>query len=268
MPPDVCDLPPPALDEPLFEELLPELPQPAVRAAAASRAGMATSRIGTRDLPVGVTVRLIGRRPGRIPSRLPDARGRRVPSVRTSSVAGAYPATVPRRLDERQLGEHVGRLYRTACGLCGTPEDAEDLVQETYARVLARPRLLHGDDDVGYLLGVLRNTFVSSLRSRGRRVGGCVAIDDRSVADLSTAHRPDRMAEARAVFAAIASLPAEFRDALVAVDVAGLSYREASDLLGIVEATVASRLHRARARVIAQLEPSERQPAGDSSLAR
>jgi DNA-directed RNA polymerase specialized sigma24 family protein len=45
-----------------------------------------------------------------------------------------------RTLDPARLGDHIDRLYRAAWALCGSREDAEDLVQETYARVLARPR--------------------------------------------------------------------------------------------------------------------------------
>jgi len=61
-------------------------------------------------------------------------------------------------------GDHLDRLYRAAWGLCGSREDAEDLVQETYAKVLARPRLLRREDDVGYLLRALRNTFLAGRR--------------------------------------------------------------------------------------------------------
>ena len=53
--------------------------------------------------------------------------------------------------------------------MCGSREDAEDLVQETYAKVLAKPRFLRNDDDLGYLLSVLRNTFASSYRTAARR---------------------------------------------------------------------------------------------------
>jgi RNA polymerase sigma-70 factor (ECF subfamily) len=61
----------------------------------------------------------------------------------------------------------------------------------------------------------------------------------------------DRMlAEHRELLAGIADLPEEFRDILVAVDVAGLSYKEASKALGVPEGTVMSRLYRARKRVI------------------
>src|SRR5262249_45552030 len=61
-----------------------------------------------------------------------------------------------RQLDPARLGDHVDRLFRAAWALCGSREDAEDLVQETYARVLARPRLLRHEDDLGYLLRALR----------------------------------------------------------------------------------------------------------------
>ena len=58
----------------------------------------------------------------------------------------------PRELDPRTLSDHIDRLYRAAWALCGRREDAEDLVQETYVRVLRRPRVLRGDDDLAYLL--------------------------------------------------------------------------------------------------------------------
>ena len=73
------------------------------------------------------------------------------------------------RLEPGRLGDHVDRLYRAAWALCGRREDAEGLVQETYALVLAKPRWLSRDDDLAYLLRVLRNTYVSGVRARGRR---------------------------------------------------------------------------------------------------
>jgi RNA polymerase sigma-70 factor, ECF subfamily len=79
-------------------------------------------------------------------------------------------ATMERTLDPARLGDHVDRLYRAAWALCGSREDAEDLVQETYARVLARPRLLRHEDDLGYLLHALRNTFLNERRTQSRRL--------------------------------------------------------------------------------------------------
>ena len=80
------------------------------------------------------------------------------------------PPSMERPLDPARIGDHLDRLYRAAWALCGSREDAEDLVQETYARVLGRPRLLRKDDDLGYLLRTLRNTFLTQRRTEGRRL--------------------------------------------------------------------------------------------------
>ena len=74
--------------------------------------------------------------------------------------------TVERQLEPEALGDHIDRLYRAAWSLCGSREEAEDLVQETFERVLRRPRFLRSEDDLGYLLRVLRNTFFSQRRGR------------------------------------------------------------------------------------------------------
>ena len=161
-----------------------------------------------------------------------------------------------RPLDPATLGDHVDRLYRAAWALCGSREDAEDLVQETFARVLARPRLLRNEDDLGYLLRVLRNTFVSRHRADRRRPQAGPLPDRLEPADPGLAARPEAAVAAREVFAHIAALPEVFRDALVAVDIVGLSYAEAAKLLGTKEATITSRLHRARAHVARGMEPN------------
>src|SRR5438046_1276698 len=108
-----------------------------------------------------------------------------VVSQRLISVPAANPFTdrlisvvEPRPLDPERLGDHLDRLYRAAWSLCGSREDAEDLVQETYARVLRRPRLLRSDDDLGYLLKVLRNTYFSAHRTAKRRVRAEPLPDD------------------------------------------------------------------------------------------
>src|SRR5215217_5942232 len=82
---------------------------------------------------------------------------------------GATRAAPLRTLDPEALGDHVDLLFRAAWALCGSREDAEDLVQETYARVLARPRLLRNRDDAGYLMRVMRNTFIAKRRAIARR---------------------------------------------------------------------------------------------------
>jgi RNA polymerase sigma-70 factor (ECF subfamily) len=158
-------------------------------------------------------------------------------------------------LDPTGLGDHVDRLYRAAWAMCGSREDAEDLVQETYARVLAKPRLLHNDDDLGYLLRVLRNTFISRHRADHRRPATVPMPDRFEAVDRGLGARPEAAAQAREVFAHIAALPDTFRDTLVAVDIVGLSYAEAARALDTKEATITSRLYRARAQVARGMEP-------------
>ncbi len=152
-------------------------------------------------------------------------------------------------LDPDALVRHVDTLHRAAWALCGSREDAEDLVQELCARVLAKPRRLNGDDELSYLVRALRNTFLTTRRAASRRPRADVGLELVAAADPRSEHRPEEAAETHEVFAAIAALPAEFRLALVAVDIAGLSYAEAADVLDTREATIASRLFRARERV-------------------
>jgi RNA polymerase sigma-70 factor (ECF subfamily) len=166
----------------------------------------------------------------------------------------------PRKLDPSALADHLDRLYRAAWALCGSREDAEDLVQETYARVLARPRLLYRDDDLGYLLRVLRNTFVSQRRAAARRPSTVALPDEPEIVESPAALQPERAAEARLVYAAISALPEDFRDALIAIDVAGLSYREAARALRVREGTVTSRLFRARRQVAQALDAERARP--------
>jgi RNA polymerase sigma-70 factor (ECF subfamily) len=154
-----------------------------------------------------------------------------------------------RQLDPQALGDHIDRLYRAARALCGSREEAEDLVQETFTRVLRRPRTLRADDDVGYLLRTLRNTFLSTRRAASRRPRTEPLPDRLEFVEDRRAARAEASAEAAEAYAAISVLPDDFRDALVAIDVVGLSYREAAHSLGVREATIATRLHRARQRV-------------------
>jgi RNA polymerase sigma-70 factor (ECF subfamily) len=170
-----------------------------------------------------------------------------------------------RILDPQSLSQHIDRLYRAAWGLCGSREDAEDLVQETFARVLSRPRLLKGDDELYYLLRVLRNTFLTSRRTASRRPQTVATLEDVVTADGRPVARPDEAIEIQEVYGAIAQLSPDFRDALVAVDVVGLSYQEAARALRVREATITTRLFRARKQVVQRLaadgEPTRRAEA-------
>ncbi|MGH2859119.1 MAG: RNA polymerase sigma factor [Solirubrobacteraceae bacterium] len=173
-----------------------------------------------------------------------------------------------RRLDPESLGQHVDALYRAAWALCGSREDAEDLVQETFVRVLARQRTIRSDGERGYLMRALRNTFYSRLRTASRRPQTGADIDDLQPPDPREYARPEGAAEVSEILGAIAALPEDFRLAIVAIDILGLSYAEAAKALDAREATITTRLFRARKRVVRALAdepapgapPSSRQP--------
>jgi RNA polymerase sigma-70 factor (ECF subfamily) len=167
-----------------------------------------------------------------------------------------------RTLDPQSLTTHVDRLYRAAWALCGSREDAEDLVQETFARVLSRPRVIHGDDDLYYLMRVLRNTFLTGRRTASRRPVTVATLEDVVTADPRPMGRPEQALEVQEVYATIAQLPESFRLAIVSVDVLGLSYREAARALRVREATLTTRLHRARRQVAERLTPEPSRTAG------
>lgn len=174
-----------------------------------------------------------------------------------------------RVLDPQSLSQHVDRLYRAAWSLCGSREDAEDLVQETFAKVLSRPRVIHGEDDLFYLMRVLRNTFLTNRRTASRRPQTVATLEDVVTVDPKPTARPEQALEVQEVYATIAELPEDFRMALVAVDVLGLSYREAARALRVREATITTRLFRARKQVAARFadesEPAARTPERDAA---
>jgi RNA polymerase sigma-70 factor (ECF subfamily) len=161
---------------------------------------------------------------------------------------------VPRTLDPGTLGDHFDRLFRAAWALCGSREDAEDLVQETYERVLRRPRLVRREDDLGYLYRTLRNTYFNARRAASRRPQVAAQLDDVQAASSRADVQPEQAAETNLVLGAVAALPQPMREVLVAVDVLGLSYAETGKALGVHENTIPSRLARARLKVAEALQ--------------
>jgi RNA polymerase sigma-70 factor (ECF subfamily) len=149
----------------------------------------------------------------------------------------------PRRLDPERIPDHIDALFRAACALCGSRHDAEDLVQETIARVLKRPRFVMRDRELGYLLRALRNTYYSHHRAAARRPTTTELVIEVSDRVSGTEFRASEILEA------VASAPAVYRDAVIAVDIVGMSYREAARALRAREATITTRLHRGRQHV-------------------
>jgi RNA polymerase sigma-70 factor (ECF subfamily) len=156
---------------------------------------------------------------------------------------------VARTLDPETLGDHLDRLFRAAWALSGSREDAEDLVQDTYERVLRRPRIVRRDDDLGYLYRTLRNTWFNARRTASRRPRVAAELDELQAASTRRDSDPELAAETNLVFEAVSALPDAMREVLIAVDVIGLSYAEAGKALGVHENTVPTRLARARLKV-------------------
>jgi RNA polymerase sigma-70 factor, ECF subfamily len=196
------------------------------------------------------------------PAAMGTSPSARAPHARSAPRAVCSGSSV-KRLDPEVLGVHHGRLLGVAWALCGSREAAEDLVQDTFASILSRPRFLRGEDELAYLTQALRNTFVSNRRTAARRPRVITTLEKLDVADRRMAAGPEEAVIAAQVFPAIARLPESFRSALVAVDIAGLSYREAARALGAHEATITTRLYRARRLVARELDP-ERFGAGRS----
>jgi RNA polymerase sigma-70 factor, ECF subfamily len=183
--------------------------------------------------------------------RLPDVES---PCARHDARVAIDEQTRP--LDPDSLGTHVQRLYRAAYGLCGSRQDAEDLVQDTFEQVLRRPRFLRRDGDLAYLMKVMRNTWISSRRAT--RILTVAAAGDEL--EQVGGHR-DPIADSiqiAPVYEALGELSRPLREAVVAVDVIGLSYRDAARALGTKEGTIMSRLSRGRGQIAARLVEAER----------
>ncbi len=160
---------------------------------------------------------------------------------------GTAQGTVP-TWDE-VVEQHSDRVFRLAYRLTGNRPDAEDLTQEVFVRVFRSLDTFTPGSFEGWIHRITTNLILDRARRRSRfRFDGFTdGAEDRIV---SKAPAPDvSYADGRFdadVEAALASLPEEFRAAVVLCDVEGLSYDEIADVLGVKLGTVRSRIHRGR----------------------
>lgn len=167
------------------------------------------------------------------------------PAISTDQRQAAY---------ARYVVPEIEVLLRVALTMTPQPADAEDLVQDTLLRAWRSLHTFDGAHPRAWLLTILRNAEVNRHRRQRPEL-----LDDPDLPAEHASHGDGSHESAEDVVvsrafdevvdAALAALPDHFRQAVLLVDVDGLSYSEASSLLGVPEGTLMSRLHRARKRI-------------------
>jgi RNA polymerase sigma-70 factor, ECF subfamily len=162
---------------------------------------------------------------------------------------------------EREALVHLDTLYRVALRLTGSPADADDLVQETALKAYRSwDQYQPGTNAKGWLLTILRNSFINEYRRRSRHpetvdvdtIEPFAVLSEEQEEDAQGGRFFDQIIDEE-VQQAIDTLPETFREALVLSDVEGMSYQEISSILGVPVGTVKSRLFRARRMLRAKL---------------
>jgi RNA polymerase sigma-70 factor (ECF subfamily) len=159
---------------------------------------------------------------------------------------------------EAEALAHLDSLYGGALRMTRNPQDAEDLVQETYLKALrARDRFTPGTNLRAWLYRIMTNTYISSYRQKQRRPRESWSdeVQDWQLAEVeSHSSRGLRSAEAEAldklpdtaVKTALQDLREDYRMAVYLADVEGFAYKEIAEIMDTPIGTVMSRLHRGR----------------------
>ena len=147
--------------------------------------------------------------------------------------------------DRPDLIEHLPRLRRYARALTGDANRADDLVQDTLERALAKLDLWQpGSDLRAWLFTLMHNLFVNQIRIRRPQE---TVMED--ALDEPVSGGQMEALDARDIHAALARLPEEQREVLLLVGLEQFCYAEAAQVLGVPTGTVMSRLSRARERM-------------------
>lgn len=152
------------------------------------------------------------------------------------------------------LIEHLPRLRRYARALTGDPNRADDLVQDTLERALAKLDLWQpGSDLRAWLFTLMHNLFVNQIRVRQPQE----TVMEEALDEPVSGGQMEAL-DARDIHAALAKLPEEQREILLLVGLEQFGYAEAAQVLGVPVGTVMSRLSRARERMRAMLASEPR----------